>query len=69
MIQTGPIPAVLLKHLQSVWWWQIVLAAGVFVWTLRLQEIHKWEKQTETFSVVLAENTSQQMDFAYTALG
>lgn len=47
----------------------ILLAASVFVWTLRLQEIRKWEKQSETFSIVLAENTSQQMDFAYTALG
>ncbi|MFZ6689312.1 ATP-binding protein [Undibacterium sp. SXout11W] len=46
----------------------ILLAAAAFIWTLRTQEIHKWEKQTETFSVVLAENTSQQMDFAYTAL-
>ena len=47
----------------------ILLAACGFVWTLRIQEIHKWEKQTETFSIVLAENTGQQMDFAYTALG
>ena len=47
----------------------ILLAAGAFVWTLRIQEINKWEKQTETFSIVLAENTSQQMDFAYTTLG
>jgi len=46
----------------------ILLAAGAFIWTLRVQEIHKWEKQTETFSIVLAENTSQQMDFGYTAL-
>ena len=46
----------------------ILLAAAAFIWTLRTQEIHKWEKQTETFSIVLAENTSQQMDFAYTAL-
>ncbi|MFZ6862092.1 ATP-binding protein [Undibacterium sp. Ji67W] len=46
----------------------ILLAAGAFIWTLRTQEIHKWEKQTETFSIVLGENTSQQMDFAYTAL-
>ncbi|MEB0140601.1 MULTISPECIES: ATP-binding protein [unclassified Undibacterium] len=46
----------------------IALAAAAFVWTLRTQEIHKWEKQTEVFSIVLAENTSQQMDFAYTAL-
>lgn len=46
----------------------ILLAASAFIWTLRLQEIHKWEKQSETFSLVLAENTSQQMDFAYTAI-
>lgn len=47
----------------------IVLAASAFVYTLRLQEIRKWEKQTETYSIVLAESTSLQMDFAYAALG
>lgn len=47
----------------------ISLASGGFIWTLRVQEIQKWEKQAETFSVVLAENTSQQMDYAYTAIG
>ncbi|MFZ6771802.1 PAS domain S-box protein [Undibacterium sp. SXout7W] len=46
----------------------IALGAGFSIWMLRLQEISKWEKQTETFSLVLAENTIQQMDFAYTAL-
>ena len=46
----------------------MLIAAGAFIWTLRVQEIHKWEKQTQTFSVVLAETTTQQMDFAYTAL-
>ncbi|MDE2430684.1 MAG: PAS domain S-box protein, partial [Burkholderiales bacterium] len=46
----------------------IVLGAGFSIWMLRVQEISKWEKQTETFSTILAENTSQQMDFAYTAL-
>lgn len=46
----------------------IIIGTLVFIWTLRLQEIGKWEKQTETYSVVLAENTSQQMDFAYSAI-
>ncbi|MFZ6721836.1 ATP-binding protein [Undibacterium sp. Ji49W] len=46
----------------------IVLGAASAVWMLRAQEIGKWEKQTETFSVVLTETVSQQMDFAYTAL-
>ncbi|MBK1888657.1 PAS domain S-box protein [Undibacterium sp. 14-3-2] len=69
MIQTGLHTSRIAKTFAISLVVAIVLAAGVFVWTLRLQEIHKWEKQTETFSVVLAENTSQQMDFAYTALG
>ncbi|MBI3284445.1 MAG: PAS domain S-box protein [Burkholderiales bacterium] len=47
----------------------ILLAAVASIWMLRQQEISKWEAQTATFSTMLAENTSQQMDFAYTALG
>lgn len=69
MIQTGLHTSRIAKTFAISLVVAIVFAAGIFVWTLRLQEIHKWEKQTETFSVVLAENTSQQMDFAYTALG
>lgn len=46
----------------------IIVGAATAVWMLRVQEIGKWEKQTETFSIVLAETVSQQMDFAYTAL-
>ncbi|MFZ6654648.1 ATP-binding protein [Undibacterium sp. TJN19] len=46
----------------------IVVGAATAVWMLRVQEIGKWEKQTETFSIVLTETVSQQMDFAYTAL-
>jgi two-component system sensor histidine kinase VicK len=46
----------------------IIVGSATAIWMLRLQEIGKWEKQTETFSVVLAETVSQQMDFAYTAL-
>ena len=46
----------------------IIAGTVVFIWTLRLQEIGKWEKQADTYSVVLAENTSQQMDFAYSAI-
>ena len=46
----------------------IIIGAATAVWMLRVQELGKWEKQTETFSIVLAETVSQQMDFAYTAL-
>jgi len=69
MIQTGLHTSRIAKTFAISLVVAIFFAAGIFVWTLRLQEIHKWEKQTETFSVVVAENTSQQMDFAYTALG
>lgn len=46
----------------------IIVGTATAVWMLRVQETGKWEKQTETFSIVLAETVSQQMDFAYTAL-
>lgn len=47
----------------------IFFAAGVFVWTLRLQEIQVGKADGNLQRCAGRKNTSQQMDFAYTALG
>ncbi|MCU6434165.1 PAS domain S-box protein [Undibacterium sp. Jales W-56] len=46
----------------------IVLSAAVSIWALRQQEIDKWQEQSEAFSLMLAENTAQQLGTAYLAL-
>ncbi|MFZ6814942.1 PAS domain S-box protein [Undibacterium sp. Rencai35W] len=46
----------------------IIVSAAVSVWALHQQEIEKWEEQSDAFSLMLAENTSQQMGTAYLAL-
>ncbi|MDY7539403.1 PAS domain S-box protein [Undibacterium sp. 5I1] len=46
----------------------IIVSAVASIWVLRGQEVEKWQKQTEAFSLMLAENTAQQMGTAYLAL-
>lgn len=46
----------------------IIIATVAAVWVLRAQEIQKWEKQASTFSILLAEAATQQMDFSYSTL-
>lgn len=46
----------------------IIIATVAAVWVLRVKEVQKWEKQASTFSILLAEAATQQMDFAYSTL-
>lgn len=46
----------------------ILITAGISIWKDRKGEIAKWQKQAEISSIILAENTSYQMNAAYLAV-
>lgn len=46
----------------------ILISTAVSIWSGRTSEIAKWKKQAEVSSLILTENTSNQMSSAYLAL-
>lgn len=46
----------------------ILLSTVISIWSARESEIAKWKKQAEVTSLILTENTSNQMSAAYLAL-